>query len=55
MSLRPRLASQAPKVSKIMLIVETGILVSVRERGIMATNVNIIPSRENSAMRRWLR
>lgn len=52
MSLNPRLASQAPNVSIIILIVAMGIFNNDIENGIIATNVSIIPSRENRDIRK---
>ena len=38
-----------------ILIVDTGMLAIVKDRGIMATSDSIIPSRENSDIRKWWR
>lgn len=46
MRLRPSLASQAPKVSITILREGNGILVIVRDIGIKATSVSIMPSKE---------
>lgn len=54
-NLKPRLASQAPKVNKMILIVDNSMLIVVRERGIIATRVNIMPSRENNDIRKCWR
>jgi hypothetical protein len=52
MSLKPNLASHAPNVNRIILTVVIGILEMVRDRGIIATKVSIMPSKENNDIRK---
>jgi hypothetical protein len=42
-------------VSIIILIVGIVMLVRDKDRGIIATRVNIIPSRENNDIKKWRR
>jgi hypothetical protein len=52
---RPSLASHAPNVSKIILIATFGASIVDIINGIMITNLNIIPSNDNRAIKkcRW--
>ena len=52
MSLRPSLASHAPKVSRVILIVGTGMLERDSDIGIIETKVSIMPSKENRDIRK---
>lgn len=42
-------------MSITILIVDIGMFVIDRDRGIMATNDSIIPSKENNDIRKWCR
>ena len=55
-SLSPRLASQAPIVSKIIAnIVDEYMFASVIELGMISTRDSIIPSRHSRDMSKWVR
>jgi len=51
-SLKPTLASQAPKVSNITLILVFGALTTDRERGTNSTRLRVIPSRDKRVIRK---
>jgi hypothetical protein len=53
--LNPKLASHAPNVNRIILIVLIDILISVVEYGSKITKLKSIPSRERRAIRRCWR
>jgi hypothetical protein len=53
--LNPNLASHAPKVSIIILIVGMIILFSYIRRGIYITNDSIMPSKHNNDIKKWVR
>lgn len=46
-SARPRLASQAPSVSRIRHDTATGIKFIVKVKGIISTSLKVTPSRDN--------
>ena len=52
MRLNPRLASQAPKVSRMILILALGALIVVRVIGTNRTNLNVIPSSDKRVIRK---
>jgi len=54
-NLKPKLASQAPKVSIMILIVGRKIDVPYIKMGINNTVLSIIPSKLNSLIRKWKR
>jgi len=53
--LSPSLASHAPKVNIIILIVGSIILVVLIINGIYNTKLNIIPSKQNKDINKWVR
>jgi len=52
MRLSPILASQAPKVSSITLILVLGAFATDRDKGTNRTKLRVIPSRDSSVIRK---
>ena len=52
MSLNPRLASQAPKVNRMTLILALGAFIVASEIGTNSTSLNVIPSRDSRVIRK---
>lgn len=52
MSLSPRLASQAPKVRRITLILALGAFIIIREIGTNRTSLSVIPSRDRRVIKK---
>lgn len=48
----PSLASQAPKVSRITVIVVFGACAPINIRGTNSTNLSVIPSNDSSVIRK---
>lgn len=53
--LNPKLASHAPNVNKIMLMVGRGSCIIYIIDGINRTRLNIIPSKHSSDIKKWVR
>src|SRR5687767_15827309 len=52
-SLRPMLASQAPNVKSITLILVFGAFITDSVIGTNNTRLNVIPSRESKVIKKW--
>jgi hypothetical protein len=50
---KPKLASQAPKVSKMTLIDTLGASIEDIINGTVNTSLNIIPSNDKRAIKKW--
>lgn len=53
MRLSPILASQAPNVNSITLILGLGAVATDKDKGTNRTNLKVIPSSERRVIRKW--
>jgi hypothetical protein len=52
-SAKPKLASQAPRASRIRHDTATGIMFIVKVRGIISTKLKVTPSKDNRDINKW--